>query len=134
MYNGTSQERTSRNVKRAKVAETVCKSQQRIKSSFFHETQGSEIHHTTESLSVASRKSSKGFLYFRSMVILRAIYFPHRYLNTPLGRATVIRYDETSPLQNPIPADCFYTRREYNSSHGFITVCMTLVLNPSSSH
>jgi hypothetical protein len=54
---------------------------------------------------------------------------PHRYLNIPLGRATVISYDETSPKQSPIPADCFYTRREYNPSHGFVTVCTTLVVS-----
>ncbi|KAH9981587.1 hypothetical protein BJV74DRAFT_854661 [Russula compacta] len=31
------------------------------------------------------------------------------------GKATVIEYDEKSSVQEPIPPDCFYTRRSYNS-------------------
>jgi len=36
------------------------------------------------------------------------------------GKATVVNYDETSPLQEPIPADVFYSRRAFNSLFGSV--------------
>jgi hypothetical protein len=37
-------------------------------------------------------------------------------------------YDEMSFQQEPIPAECFYTRRAYNSLFGSVKVCMILTL------
>ncbi|KAI9457520.1 hypothetical protein F5148DRAFT_1222356 [Russula earlei] len=36
------------------------------------------------------------------------------------GKATVVEFDETSSVQEPIPAECFYTRRAYNSLFGSV--------------
>jgi len=88
MYNGTSQGRISRNVKRLKVAETVW-----IRDTSYYGKFERSLSQEQQRISILSVN----------------------------GRATVISYDETSPMQNPIPADCFYTRREYNSSYGFVT-------------
>jgi len=36
------------------------------------------------------------------------------------GKATVVEFDEASSVQEPIPAECFYTRRAYNSLFGSV--------------
>jgi hypothetical protein len=36
------------------------------------------------------------------------------------GKAIVVDYDETAPLQEPISSECFYTRRTYNSLFGSV--------------
>jgi hypothetical protein len=38
-----------------------------------------------------------------------------------------MNYDEMSFEQEPIPAECFYTRRAYNSLFGSVKVCMILI-------
>ena len=55
------------------------------------------------------------------MVSFRAISFPS-YLNLLLGRATVVDYDDTSSVEEPIPFEYFYTRRTYNSVLGSFSV------------
>lgn len=37
-----------------------------------------------------------------------------------------MEYDDSSPLQEPIPSDSFYTRRAYNCLFGSVTVCISL--------
>ena len=40
-----------------------------------------------------------------------------------LGKTAVIDYDDTSSNQEPIPSECFYTRRSFNSLFGTLSVC-----------
>ena len=46
-----------------------------------------------------------------------------------LGKATVIDYDDTSSDQEPIPSECFYTRRTFNSLFGSLEVCGSPYIN-----
>ena len=48
------------------------------------------------------------------------------WLNAVAGKATLVNYNEMSLEQEPIPAECFYTRRAYNSLFGSLKVCMVL--------
>jgi hypothetical protein len=62
------------------------------------------------------------------MVTFRAILYPFRLsLNKLVGKAIVVDYDETAPLQEPISSECFYTRRTYNSLFGSVMVCMIII-------
>jgi len=54
------------------------------------------------------------------MVTSKIISFPS--ISGPAsGKATVVEYDDSSPLQEPIPSESFYTRRTYSSLFGSVS-------------
>ena len=77
------------------------------------------------SLSAASLKIAKLFPPNRLMVTFMTISFPT--ISGPAsGKATVVEYDDSSPLQEPIPSESFYVRRAYNSLFCSVSVCIFL--------